>query len=455
MDWNNITDPRTVEIAIVKVPATVPVTDPTYGGPVLINPGGPGGSGISSALKKGKDIQTVVSAGPESALNKTALHFDVIGFDPRGVNHTTPSFNCFPDHVQATAFQLESLAIGALDTSDASFDTHWARMRALASGCSKRALDSGIGEYMSTASVARDIIEIVERHGEWREAEARRLLLQSSPLLRGTQKPLTTEADVEILERVRHKLGKEMVHYWGFSYGTVLGATLAAMYPEKISRAVLDGVCDSFDYMEGGWLTNLQDTDMQIARFGEYCWLGGPDRCAMYHEDGPAVIVENFMAVIKDLKANPIGVAASGEFAAGVATYGDLKDFFWEKTYKPLANFPGIAKVIKELSQGNGTGLIQSKLRKRKALGQGLPEQCSKHGPYSKACFNDTVDNDITTGMGILCTDAEDQTNMTKDEYRQYVEELMDQSKLIGDVWGMIRLPCTQVGSRLELLGLV
>jgi hypothetical protein len=61
---------------------------------------------------------------------------------------------------------------------------------------------------MDTAPVARDIVEIFERHGEWREQEASRLLSQSASL-----------SDVEhkaIIERTSYKPGKEMVQYWGF-----------------------------------------------------------------------------------------------------------------------------------------------------------------------------------------------------------------------------------------------
>lgn len=39
MDWNNASDSRTVSIALVKVEATVPITDPSYGGAVIMNPG--------------------------------------------------------------------------------------------------------------------------------------------------------------------------------------------------------------------------------------------------------------------------------------------------------------------------------------------------------------------------------------------------------------------------------
>lgn len=61
--------------------------------------------------------------------------------------------------------------------------------------------------HMDTAPVARDIIEIFERHGEWREKEADRLL-------RGTE---TSPNEVsETTARTMYRPGEEMVQYWGF-----------------------------------------------------------------------------------------------------------------------------------------------------------------------------------------------------------------------------------------------
>jgi hypothetical protein len=65
---------------------------------------------------------------------------------------------------------------------------------------------------MSTAPVARDIIEIFERHGEWREQEARRLLSSANTPLHS----LSNKEKKEILSRAAYKPGKEMMQYWGF-----------------------------------------------------------------------------------------------------------------------------------------------------------------------------------------------------------------------------------------------
>lgn len=92
-------------------------------------------------------------------------------------------------------------------------------------------------------------MEIFERHGQWREAEAQRLIETASRRLPRT---LFAAGKHLIEERTKYNLGEEMVQYWGFSYGTILGATLSAMYPKRIKRALLDGVANSHDYMAGG-----------------------------------------------------------------------------------------------------------------------------------------------------------------------------------------------------------
>lgn len=97
------------------------------------------------------------------------------------------------------------------------FETHWVKWRAVAESCSQRSLDSGIGRHMTTANVARDIVEIFERHGKWREAEASRLLGLSSQ--KRDQEVLVTQGNDQTLDRLRYQPGKEMVQYWGFSYG--------------------------------------------------------------------------------------------------------------------------------------------------------------------------------------------------------------------------------------------
>lgn len=100
LDYFNGTYPdATISIAITKLAAKVSVDDPRYGGPVLVNPGGPGGSGVSLALGWGQALQTIIDPAPraDGLLESRGKYYDVLGFDPRGIGFTEPAARCMPD----------------------------------------------------------------------------------------------------------------------------------------------------------------------------------------------------------------------------------------------------------------------------------------------------------------------------------------------------------------------
>ncbi|KAK5727750.1 hypothetical protein LTR17_012512 [Elasticomyces elasticus] len=445
MDWQGTSTEahKTVEIAVVKVEATVPVTDPKYGGAVALNPGGPGGSGIGQVLRGGHHVRTILSAGPSEAEHEDAKYFDIIGFDPRGVNNSRPLMTCFPNRIEAAVYGLEEEAYGYIGTSDTSFDNLWASKRAVAEGCSERTAKEGIAKHMSTAPVARDIVEIFERHGEWREQEVQRLLSAS----------LSTKSSDEdrdtVTARTAWRKDAEPLQYWGFSYGSVLGATLATMYPERIRRAVLDGIADSHDYMAGGWSTNLQDTDVEFVKLAEHCWNGGKDNCPIWHEDGPAVILETVQKTIVNLQTDPISLPADSSHGPRMATWNDLRRLIREVVYWPIRDFPLLVQVLHDLSSRNGTSLASWIRTQRPAgLGEPLSEQCQKNGPYSPACFTTEEGGGPLLAWeatyGIACSDGPgERLSQTKAEFKAYADQIMAQSRLIGAGWASIQLPCT------------
>src|ERR1700743_1543046 len=71
-----------VHLAVIRVPATGPRI-----GAVLVNPGGPGASAVDMVASMGADL-----AGSE-----ISKRFDLVGFDPRGVGHSTPGVRCQTD----------------------------------------------------------------------------------------------------------------------------------------------------------------------------------------------------------------------------------------------------------------------------------------------------------------------------------------------------------------------
>ena len=82
MDYSN-PDGEKAAVAVTKLAANVS-SGSKYGGPVLINPGGPGGSGVAVVIGLGKQIQTIIGE-----------QFDIIGFDPRGPLSYVGSYNLF------------------------------------------------------------------------------------------------------------------------------------------------------------------------------------------------------------------------------------------------------------------------------------------------------------------------------------------------------------------------
>ncbi|KAI9761942.1 MAG: cytoskeletal protein binding protein [Chaenotheca gracillima] len=450
LDWNR-TDGEGAKaaIAVARLPAKVPVTDPRYGGPVLINPGGPGGSGVMLLMREGKLLQQIVDANVSISssdvpyMGGSAKYFDIIGFDPRGVNNTTPTLSCFPNAFSKQAWAVEQAAEGMIGSSEEAFALRWARAKALFEGCSQATesqdgAENQISQFMNTSPVARDMVELVERHGEWREKEAKASIQRSC-----SPKRLAAGA---ALARTKWRKGEEKLQYWGFSYGTILGATFAAMYPDRVGRVVIDGVADAPDYYRGGWLTNLMDTDAILDQFCKYCHEAGPERCALY-SDSPDDIKIWFNSIVTSMKGNPLPVEALGGRGPDVITYSDVRGLIKDSVYKPVERFSSMAQLMVDVSSGNGSSFADHKAKelwsvscssiKPDQYGGLLPEQCRIR-----------QDSRPEVNSGILCADGESISEMSPELYKDYWKFLRGQSALIGDFWAEIRMSCVGWKSR-------
>lgn len=156
---------------------------------ILLNPGGPGSSGIDFMFRRGEQLSTIVGDG-----------FHLLSFDPRGINSSTPRATCYPD--QETR-------------------------RALAQGNFYEIIDDSGEAYAFGQNFAKSCAETMGEHG----------LYINTP---------QTAADMNsILDAVGQK---DMV-YWGFSYGTLLGQTYAGLFPERSHRVIVDGVVNQFDWV--------------------------------------------------------------------------------------------------------------------------------------------------------------------------------------------------------------
>jgi pimeloyl-ACP methyl ester carboxylesterase len=141
----------TAAVALLRIPSALSPQDKNYRGPIIIIPGGPGGSSIDLVVQSGTFMQQIV--GEE---------YDILGFDPRGVGRTTPSLSGF------TSSELSTLAINILEdpllgTTPDSVARTYARFASFGQVAEKRIND--MAHYISTPFVARDLLAITKAHG--------------------------------------------------------------------------------------------------------------------------------------------------------------------------------------------------------------------------------------------------------------------------------------------------
>ncbi|KAF2156373.1 hypothetical protein K461DRAFT_310843 [Myriangium duriaei CBS 260.36] len=407
--FGNATDKK-VSIAVVKLPAAVPVTHPNYGGAILFNPGGPGGSGVSFVLGAGLAFRTLLDARPDS----NGSYFDMIGFDPRGVGLTEPAVNCHGDATAVQSFALRSIEEGLLTSSDAALGRLWSMNAAQWGSCAAND-DGGIMHYMTTSSTATDMLNIVEAHGYWRESEARRLNRQTRTPMR---------------EELKHKPGKEKLQYWGFSYGTFLGATFLSMYPDRVDRVILDGVVDAEDYRQTLWYNNLVDTEKTMDLFYHHCARVGYPTCALatFNQTTKAQDVKERVAkVILSLHHDPLPVVGRNP---DVISWSDIRGILFGSLYSPVQSWPLVAYVLSRLEQGDGTELAQflQFIHVVSCPSSDEPEPVLAYVPYP--------------GAIIKCTDAEVRDFDNKTAFEGHLNKLRALSPTGGDIWATITMPC-------------
>lgn len=281
---------------------------------------------------------------------------------------------------------------------------------------------------MNTTPTVADMIEIIERHGEWREHEASIML---------SNKPALSEAQRESIHNAtRWKQGEELLQYWGFSYGSVLGVTFAAMQPHRVGRVLLDGVCDARAMYSGFWTTSLSDTDKVMENFIESCRQAGPDRCSFSTGNSSEDLGANLEQVLQSLNRTPLAVPGSDMRGPDVITYSDVMRLIKESLYVPLKSFPVLADLLTGLSRGNGSAFADMKnAGKVDVCPMNNDQDCREAYPP----YKDTL---LETLASISCTDGEDLSDLTKEDFFDYYEVLKGQSRWMADIWAAFTMPC-------------
>lgn len=385
-------------------------------------------------------MQNIVDAEADPVkdpFNFDDRYFDIIGFDPRGVGSTTPAVTCFPDPMAQRNWELQVEAEGILGSSSDSLARNWQRTLALNLGCSSEEMvahpegDSMLS-YLNTPLVAQDMLTIIERHGEWRGK-------QGQAAQQRHNKCHGADEESAIVKRTEWQQGQEKLLYWGRSYGTVLGTTFAALFPDRVARAVLDGVVNMDKYYEGRGPNVVVDADAIFDKFAEYCHTAGSEGCPFYSEGGPEEIKNVYWTLEDKIRNLAIPVTASTSRGPEVITFTDLKAVLRIAVYQPLIAFSVLAEKAAALIKGDP--LPMADFKHRGHFGACPSTDCSIAGPWSPECTKGQ-DNTLYASAAILCTDAEYLTNQTMETFKDTWDDIKHDSLVLGDYWAQLQLAC-------------
>ncbi len=261
---------RHITLALSRVPHTAE----TYQGPLLVNPGGPGGSGLRLA-------GFVASALPK----EVAAQYDVIGFDPRGVGQSEPALDCKPGH-------FGPVRPDTLPSTAALEKANLDRARSFAAACGEKY--GHLLPYVNTPSAVRD------------------------------------------LDAIRQALGAEKINYFGYSYGTYLGAVYARFFPERVRRLVLDSVVDPTDVW---YEANLnQDVAFDDRHRAFLAWVAEHDATYRLGTD-PERVEAEWYAMRSSLAKKPAGGTVGASELEDTFIPGGYYNGYWPDLAEAFAAY--------------------------------------------------------------------------------------------------------------------
>jgi pimeloyl-ACP methyl ester carboxylesterase len=182
-------------------------------GSIVLNPGGPGGSGVDFLINNYDNIGT-------QTLRDS---YTLVSFDPRGVGRSAKVTCLSPKETDQMLYESNNAEIGSAKDLELSR----AQIKKFDEACKKNT--GAVLAHVDTVSAAKD------------------------------------------LDVIRSSIGDEKLNYLGFSYGTFLGTTYAALFPEKVGKFVLDGAIDPRVTDEQQSLNQLKGFDLALNNYLKDC----------------------------------------------------------------------------------------------------------------------------------------------------------------------------------------
>lgn len=286
-------------------------------GSLLVNPGGPGSEGTFLALGAARIYDQAI-----------LRNFDIIAWDPRGTGESDPPIDCIDD------YDPYFTAIDSTPQDEAERQELVDVSRRFAEACIE---NNEYLEYVGTNNSARD------------------------------------------MDAIRRALGEETISYFGFSYGSELGAVWATLFPDTVRAAVLDGAADpDADELEST-LQQLAGFEASLNAFLAEC---SADAGCAFHNGGDAGTAFDELMVALDERPIPSGDPSRPPVNRDVATTAVIQAMYSD------ARWPALAESLAAAQQGDGAGLM------------------ALHDSYYQRMPDGTYDNFLEAFPVIGCADS-------------------------------------------------
>jgi pimeloyl-ACP methyl ester carboxylesterase len=276
---------QAIELALIRLPAG---NEDERMGSLLINPGGPGASGVDYAR------------GARASLSENLLdHYDVIGFDPRGVGESAP-VDCVTDPELDVFIAMDGSPDNAAEVDQLDTESH-----RFADGCGSRS--GTLLPHVSTPDAVRD------------------------------------------MDVIRAVVGDAKMTYLGKSYGTFLGATYAGLFPQRVGRMVLDGAMDPRVSLEEMGLAQAKGFEQALQAFTADCVQQSSCPIGPSVEEGLADI----SSLLDSVDAQPLQTGSGREVTQSLAVLGIVTAL-----YDRANGWPVLREALTAAQNGDGSILL-------------------------------------------------------------------------------------------------
>lgn len=260
---------QTIEIAVKKRPA-----DEKAIGTLLVNPGGPGGSG-----------QEMIDAANYYFPDLVRENFDILGFDPRGVGESTP-IDCLDDAELARVLEASYP-----DNAEGDAQTE-ADVQKIADGCKEKSGE--LLPFVGTENAARD------------------------------------------MDVIRHLVGDPQLYYLGYSYGTSLGGMYAELFPKNVGRMVLDGAVSTKASNFEQTLAQMKGFEQSLDAYLADCLSADDGSCPFTGSVADAR--EQISYILKQTLTQPVPSENGRVLTQSALLYGIVTALYDDATWPVLSN---------------------------------------------------------------------------------------------------------------------